>query len=121
VIEKDKKEEEEDVVEKENSHNEDSPVLSISRYDPLMWCDPPSIPSADAYQSEQLTSQDTQQLSFIYQPGVGLYDQKTTDIDQDLRMKHSSADVDERMQVLFCSSLHFYVYVHTNDFNRIFV
>ncbi|CAF4621023.1 unnamed protein product, partial [Rotaria magnacalcarata] len=56
-----------------------------------MWCEPPSIPPADIIQPLQsnwtipLSSSmnDKQQLSFIYQPGVGLYDKKV-ELDQDL-------------------------------------
>ncbi|CAF2384658.1 unnamed protein product [Rotaria sp. Silwood2] len=66
-----------------------------------MWCDPPSITSADIIQPTQTNwtmpfsspINDKQQLSFIYQPGVGLYDKKI-DLDQDLRIN----DVDERIQ-----------------------
>ncbi|CAF4977595.1 unnamed protein product, partial [Rotaria sp. Silwood1] len=66
-----------------------------------MWCDPPSIISADIIQptktnwtmSFSSAINDKQQLSFIYQPGVGLYDKKI-DLDQDLRIN----DVDERIQ-----------------------
>ncbi|CAF5203854.1 unnamed protein product, partial [Rotaria magnacalcarata] len=71
----------------------------------LMWCEPPSIPPADIIQPLQsnwtipLSSSmnDKQQLSFIYQPGVGLYDKKV-ELDQDLRTSSTTEDVDERIQ-----------------------
>jgi len=74
-----------------------------------MWCDPPSIPSADIIQPSQSnwskpftsSTNDKKQLSFVYQPGVGLYDKKKTDLDQDLRIISTTADVDERIQVIF--------------------
>ncbi|CAF1142407.1 unnamed protein product [Rotaria sordida] len=70
-----------------------------------MWCDPPSVISADIIQPSQTswtmafssTINDKQQLSFIYQPGVGLYDKKI-DMDQDLRITSTITDVDERIQ-----------------------
>jgi hypothetical protein len=39
-------------------------------------------------------------LSFVYQPGVGLYDKNKIDLDQDLRPTSITADVDERVQVI---------------------
>jgi hypothetical protein len=74
-----------------------------------MWCDPPSIPSADIIQppsqsnwsmSLSSSNNDKKQLSFVYQPGVGLYDKKKMDLDQDLRLTSITADVDERVQVI---------------------
>lgn len=79
-----------------------------------MWCDPPSISSAaeisqpgqsngsssdDGLQPIPSESQEKKQLSFIYQPGIGLYDQKKINLDQDFRLISSTADVDERIQV----------------------
>jgi hypothetical protein len=72
---------------------------------------------------------DKKQLSFVYQPGVGLYDKKKTDLDQDLRIISTTADVDERIQVIFIfyieeiisffllsfshpNSLHYYHHLH---------
>jgi hypothetical protein len=49
-----------------------------------MLCDPPSMPSTDSDWSS--TINEKKQLSFIYQPGVGLYDKKN--------------DVDERIQIM---------------------
>ncbi|CAF4352723.1 unnamed protein product, partial [Adineta steineri] len=43
---------------------------------------------------------DKKQLSFVYQPGIGLYDKKKIELDQDLRITSSTADVDERIQSL---------------------
>ena len=76
-----------------------------------MWCDPPSIPSADVIQPSQSNSlmphstanNDKKQLSFVYQPGIGLYDKKKIELDQDLRITSSTADVDERIQVIIRS------------------
>jgi hypothetical protein len=56
-----------------------------------MWCDPPSIPAKPFNEKKQ--------LSFVYQPGVGLYDKKKNDIDQDLRITTTTIDdIDERIQ-----------------------
>lgn len=68
-----------------------------------MWCEPPTIPSADIIQPSQSNwpmtfSTEKKQLSFVYQPGVGLYDKKKTNLDQDLR--RISTEVDERIQVI---------------------
>jgi hypothetical protein len=73
-----------------------------------MWCDPPSIPSADGIQSTQsneskLLMNEKKQLSFVYQPGIGLYDKKKIDFDQDLRITSTVEDVDERIQVILSS------------------
>ncbi|CAF0975837.1 unnamed protein product [Adineta steineri] len=70
-----------------------------------MWCDPPSIPATDVTQSNSLmphstANTDKKQLSFVYQPGIGLYDKKKIELDQDLRITSSTADVDERIQSL---------------------
>ena len=65
-----------------------------------MWCDPPSIPPADVTQSNCPSVNENKQLSFVYQPGVGLYDNKKIDLDQDLRIPSTTADVDERIQVI---------------------
>ncbi len=64
-----------------------------------MWCDPPSIPSADIIQPSSQSNR-SMSLSFVYQPGVGLYDKKKIDLDQDLRPTSITADVDERVQVI---------------------
>lgn len=42
---------------------------------------------------------DKQQLSFIYQPGVGLYDKKI-ELDQDLRLTSTTDEVNEQIQVI---------------------
>jgi hypothetical protein len=55
-----------------------------------MWCDPPSIPSKPFNEKKQ--------LSFIYQPGVGLYDKKKNNFDQDLQITSIIDDIDERIQ-----------------------
>ncbi|CAM4767403.1 unnamed protein product [Rotaria magnacalcarata] len=80
-------------------------IVLRMEYENLMWCEPPSIPPADIIQPLQsnwtipLSSSmnDKQQLSFIYQPGVGLYDKKV-ELDQDLRTSSTTEDVDERIQ-----------------------
>ncbi len=64
-----------------------------------MWCDPPSIPSADIIQPSSQSNR-SMSLSFVYQPGVGLYDKNKIDLDQDLRPTSITADVDERVQVI---------------------
>ena len=79
-----------------------------------MWCDPPSIPVADIIQPAQSnwpmpfssSNNEKKQLSFVYQPGVGLYDKNKVDLDQDLRLTSTTADVDERIQVIIinCSN-----------------
>jgi hypothetical protein len=55
-----------------------------------MWCDPPTIPSADSIQPLSSTMNDKKQLSFVYQPGVGLYDKKKTDVDERTQVIKSS-------------------------------
>ncbi|UJR36587.1 hypothetical protein I4U23_029306 [Adineta vaga] len=70
-----------------------------------MWCDPPSVPSADVLQPTQTNwsaplstvNNEKKQLSFVYQPGVGLYDKKV-EVDEDLRITSTITDVDERRQ-----------------------
>ena len=84
--------------------------LFFLRYEFLMWCDPPSISSADIIQPTQTnwsmpfsspsSVTEKKQLSFVYQPGVGLYDKKKNDLDQDLRITSTIDDVDERLQVI---------------------
>ena len=74
-----------------------------------MWCDPPTVPSAEPTQPVQSSwpsdepdspvVHENKQVSFMYQPGVGLYDHKKIELDQDLRMTSTTSDVDERIQV----------------------
>jgi hypothetical protein len=54
-----------------------------------MWCDPSSIPLADSIQPTgsnrpKAVLNEKKQLSFVYQPGVGLYDKKKINIDQEI-------------------------------------
>jgi len=64
-----------------------------------MWCDSPPIASADTLQPSP--SNWSKQLSFVYQPGVGLYDKKKI---EDLKTTSTIDDVDQRIQSLELSS-----------------
>ncbi|CAF1038515.1 unnamed protein product [Adineta ricciae] len=78
-----------------------------------MLCDSPSISSADVLQPTQTNwsmplstvNNDKKQLSFVYQPGVGLYDKRQIELDQDSQNMLKTADDSEHLQLLEHSSI----------------
>ena len=76
-----------------------------------MLCDSPSVSSADVLQPTQTNwsmplstvNNDKTQLSFVYQPGVRLYDKRQVELDQGSQNTLTMADDSEYLQVIMKS------------------